>query len=131
MWKWCLTISVTVTDCAGCGGVLDAYPRADGHKRSVCKACTNEQVTLNRYKMTREQLSGMRESQGNRCAICREDRKLVIDHDHACCPSAQGRSRSCGGCVRGLLCHRCNVGLAYIEGTYFDKAVTYLNLYGL
>lgn len=48
------------------------------------------------------------------CRICSatdsgvKDRDFHIDHDHACCPE---RGRSCGKCVRGILCYGCNVGL--------------------
>ncbi len=51
------------------------------------------------------------EAQAGVCAICHEpptEIPLVVDHDHACC---SGR-RSCGACVRGLICDPCNRGLA-------------------
>lgn len=61
------------------------------------------------YGITREVALMMYESQGGGCAICREPlplHEMHVDHDHDCCPRG-----SCGPCVRGLLCGRCNLGL--------------------
>lgn len=61
-------------------------------------------------------LAGYREllaSQGGKCAVCEahepngRGKRFHVDHDHNCCPGP----RSCGACVRGLLCDTCNVGL--------------------
>lgn len=38
------------------------------------------------------------------CASCGSLDGLQVDHDHSCCPAAQG----CGKCVRGYLCYACN-----------------------
>jgi hypothetical protein len=59
------------------------------------------------------------------CALCehlnhsqREAlHRLQIDHDHHCCNS----KKSCGGCVRGLLCEKCNILLSYLEATLKDS----------
>lgn len=67
------------------------------------------------YGLTPEQYDAMVIAQGGVCAACGEDptpRGLVVDHDHACCPG----DRSCGRCVRQLLCHHCNT----LEGQLRD-----------
>ncbi|MGH9460378.1 MAG: endonuclease domain-containing protein [Vicinamibacteria bacterium] len=61
-----------------------------------------------RFKITAAQYQALLEAQGG-CALCGKDknaqaRRLHIDHDHGCCP----RKRSCGKCIRGLLCNSCN-----------------------
>lgn len=66
-----------------------------------------------RYGITREQYDALWESQGEACAICRRTelsskRGWHVDHDHECCPEV---ARSCGACVRGILCTGCNTAL--------------------
>lgn len=64
------------------------------------------------YGITATQFDAMLAAQGGVCAICGQSAdavttritRLVVDHDHKCCPG----KRSCGKCVRGLLCNWCN-----------------------
>lgn len=69
----------------------------------------------------------MLDRQGHRCAICPAalDRSSAhIDHDHGCCPGVY----SCGTCIRGLLCARCNLGLGYFrdDPLLLETAIAYL-----
>jgi hypothetical protein len=72
-----------------------------------------------RYGITSQQYDGLLELQGHACAMCgepfRENSMIFVDHDHECCP---GEKRSCGKCVRGLLCLSCNTALGHIERRY-------------
>lgn len=83
-------------------------------------------------------------SQGGVCAACgrdtpfkkpssRANESFPVDHDHSCCPG----EKSCGKCIRGLLCHRCNSVLAYVDddpgllralADYLEKARAYLEI---
>lgn len=57
--------------------------------------------------------------------ICSNE-AIRVDHDHKCCP---GR-KSCGRCIRGLLCDSCNLDLGIIENeAWFKSAQSYLSLY--
>jgi len=67
------------------------------------------------YGITLDQYEALLAGQGGACLICREDpgdQRLAVDHDHGCCPT---RKKSCGKCIRGLLCGRCNSGLGYFR----------------
>lgn len=106
--------------------------RSDGSRYSRCKPCqtlVQRAAHLKRtYGMTLERYRAMLASQDGKCAICpalpREDRALDVDHDHSCCPG----STSCGKCVRGLLCERCNVllGRAADSANLLMGCATYL-----
>lgn len=47
------------------------------------------------------------------CGLCgKTTGPLAVDHDHSCCPE---RKRSCGVCVRGMLCSDCNFLMGWID----------------
>lgn len=68
------------------------------------------------------------DAQGGGCAICANPQprgtNWHIDHDHSCCPA----KKSCGQCIRGILCGPCNRGLGYFgdDPTRLRAAVGYL-----
>lgn len=114
--------------------LTDFYIRPRGDYAWECKDCTKqrgkehnermmiedpikyERLKANRYLrhtygITIEQYEEMFVAQAGVCAICEEEQqdgiRLCVDHDHSCC---YGR-KSCGKCIRQLLCTRCNTTL--------------------
>ena len=82
------------------------------------------------YRIRPEAYHAMLAAQGGRCAVCGTDTpngpgRWHVDHDHSCCPG----KRSCGDCVRGLLCGKCNVGLGMFndEPARLRAALDYLS----
>jgi hypothetical protein len=80
--------------------------------------------------ITFEQYQALLEKQEFKCAICKSLTSGVkdwnIDHDHKCCSTR----KSCGKCVRGLLCMKCNVGLGAFRDNldFLQAAIDYLQL---
>lgn len=81
------------------------------------------------YGISPEQYYEMLDRQGGVCAICSgpeplAGRKLAVDHDHSCCPG----KRSCGKCIRGLLCSACNtaIGLMKDDPKILLSALSYI-----
>ena len=62
-----------------------------------------------RYGITLDQWEQMFEAQERKCKICgtMDEKQWATDHDHSCCPGA----KTCGDCLRGILCHPCNLGI--------------------
>lgn len=97
--------------CKECEAKDGEYMQGEGRKQRLHKV----------YKMTVEDYDAMLVAQNGRCAICdvlptdkRNDSKerLTIDHDHTCCPR---NDKTCGRCVRWLLCMRCNKMLGFAD----------------
>lgn len=72
---------------------------------------------LKKYALTLDDYDRMLEEQLGLCANpgCfnepTADKRFHVDHDHFCCDG----KRSCGKCVRGLLCRACNLALGYVQ----------------
>lgn len=90
------------------------HPTQEDGLQPTCRPC----YRFATYSITDEQYAALLSRQGGVCAVCRLPdgfgRSLSVDHDHLCCSGA----RSCGQCVRGLLCNRCNQAM----GRFRDSA---------
>ena len=86
----------------------------------------NRSYKLKIKGLTHEKFQEMLKAQSYACAMCLEpfeqDRQILADHDHACCPG----TRPCGKCLPGLLHLKCNVAVGYVE-TYSDMVRAYLS----
>lgn len=80
-----------------------------------------------RFNISSEKYYEMLESQNGVCAGCLNkpgNKKLAIDHDRSCCSG----DKSCGECVRGLLCSNCNtaIGLLKENVATIERLVKYM-----
>jgi hypothetical protein len=93
---------------------------ANGNPRKVCKVCRHR---FEQYGLTFYTIAKIKEAQNGLCAICSVtlEELFAIDHDHNCCPGI----KTCGRCVRGILCIQCNTRLQWFE-TYKKQAEEYL-----
>lgn len=94
------------------------------------KARWNRAHKFVRLGITEEAFTELLESQDYACGMCHEpfeeDQRVFADHDHKCCDKQlKATAKTCGKCIRGLLCFRCNTALGYIE-KYGAMAEAYL-----
>lgn len=66
-----------------------------------------------RYNLSDDKFQEMILIQDNKCGICLQEfvNTPYVDHDHSCCSG----DRSCGQCIRMLLCDGCNRGLGFFK----------------
>lgn len=104
------------------------YRSPKGRFAPYCIPCNIEfedetrlQRRARNHGTTKEILLQMYEEQDFSCGSCHEVHiidELEIDHDHACCP----KPKSCGKCIRKLLCVKCNRALGLINDD-LNKAI--------
>ncbi|MGY5055115.1 endonuclease domain-containing protein [Streptomyces sp. 900105755] len=110
---------------------FDSYARGDTSiVASRCKECRNLYEQARRFSLTVPEL---KETLSKGCHMCGSGesgsvRNLHIDHDHKCCPRVGNSSRSCGKCVRGALCHSCNLIIGHANDSIdrLRAAIRYL-----
>lgn len=120
-----------------CADCFEARPFEDFHRHRgmrdrlypYCRSCESERNRANRarrgevgvmaerarrYGLTVEAFGALLAKGQCDCCGATEPgskRGWHVDHDHACCSGF----KSCGKCVRGLLCARCNVALGMCD----------------
>jgi hypothetical protein len=96
-----------------------------GKQQALCEMA-NRDLTFHLWRthsITTVQYRAILKSQRQVCAIqgCRST-FLEVDHDHTCCP--RSKRRTCGNCVRGLLCHSHNMKVAWAERKNYEYLPT-------
>lgn len=124
--------------CPGCSQWHDrtafsVHNNRDDNLSEFCRTCRTANRARTTYGLTRDAYAAMLIGQGGGCAICgpknrRSNKSLNIDHDHDCCPGP----RSCGSCVRGILCDDCNLAIGHLRDDVelAKRAALYLLLGG-
>lgn len=103
------------SDCKSCAKV-----RIAESNRNNDRSLTNRKSALKtKYGLTLEDVDAMYIAQDGCCEICRNATKLSdlrVDHCHET------------GTIRGLLCHKCNVGLGHFNDNieFLTRAIQYL-----
>lgn len=106
--------------CTGCNAEKDVSEyytawnnqRQKRFVRGQCKDCEKKLMSQRHIKRTYGlTLDEYAELTAKGCAICGSLDDLCVDHDHSCCP---GR-KSCGKCVRGILCSRHNKAEGFLS----------------
>jgi hypothetical protein len=107
---------------------LESYHRRRAEEPERMKVLARRNYVKTMYNVDAATMESKLKSQGNKCDVCGDNLTVpFVDHNHACCPGG----KSCGKCVRGLLCRSCNMllGFAKDDIDILTLAVKYLRKY--
>lgn len=104
-------------------------PNSPGGYQTLCKSCSSENSALFRWGIP----NILKLVDEGYCEICKEKllrNNYAVDHDHSCCNS---NIKSCGKCIRGLICQKCNHGLGNFreKPELMQTAIDYLRKYNV
>lgn len=92
----------------------------------VCVPTDAARARWYKYHITEPEYQALLAKHAGMCWICVAKPATCIDHDHACCPV---KSKSCGRCVRGMLCAACNHRLLNDHDEWYRRSEVYLQVY--
>jgi len=123
--------------CKECHNAKEALRRKNPDRKKKNKEWVKanpakiKQYRLNKYNITSELYDKLLEAQKGLCKICStllsdnsRTSRPCVDHDHKCCAG----QKSCGKCVRGIICDDCNTALGKFKDNIniLRKAINYL-----
>ncbi len=97
-------------------------------RRRVLSGRAKDACRKSLYKITPEKYRELIKKQKGKCLICKKlfptNKNPSVDHDKKCCPSG----KSCGKCIRGILCGACNAGIGLLKENVkiLKSAILYL-----
>jgi hypothetical protein len=91
--------------------MIEYYKKNKDKRDAKNKMNTKYVAPWKRHHITEEKFETMLNLFNGKCHVCREKEATSIDHDHSCC----SKNRSCGKCVRGILCRGCNTALGSLK----------------
>lgn len=130
-WKEARRLEIVPRACEVCETVYQPHSRTQRVCSKPCRSRLYRDLEAMKdrglraaFGITTAQAFSMMEAQGG-CGWCgvalvslpltpSGRRQWHIDHDHACCPT----HRTCGKCIRGILCRSCNHALGHLESSF-------------
>ena len=105
--------------------MIDYYKNNQDKRQEKIKMNSGKTPNWRRHKISEIKYLEMFNLYDGKCHSCKDRIAINIDHDHSCCSSA----RSCGECVRGILCNQCNAALGLLndDTNKINKLLEYIN----
>ena len=105
--------------CCNISKPLSEFHKHKGRNLGVtdcCKPCRNTKIVEKRHGLPDGGLEELKIKQNFKCAICKEQTDLAVDHCHNSMK------------IRGLLCNNCNNGLGRFKDSteLLENAIKYL-----